>query len=348
MPSPSASEPWRRRARPRRGGLLGHDGLGSVVGVVGVAAAEHQVAGGGEALGDAVDRGRGHDEEPEERHAGPGAGRRRSVLRSRSVDSEPTTKPTAPPASCSAWVWVPRGLPWLMWMSPRTPKSRALQPMTWRPAGPVRLGVAHGDDADAEQRQRDEPAEQADRAVDDGAGGLADAAGQAPPDRGGDDDGQADEREAETVATVVGVEVAGGAGDPADDAAEHVGDPEPEALQAVAERAEGTEDGARSAAYGAGCGALRLRRGALARGTTCLAAGRPRLRGAGAPRARPGGAPGRGLGAAGRSRPRWGRRTGRHAVGIYANATPVTRFPRRTPALASAAGGPGVRMPKRP
>ena len=313
-----------------------------------------QVAGGGEALGDAVDRGRGHHEEPEDGHEDQQRYGDR-VLRSRSVDSEPTTKPTAPPASCSASGLGAARAAVADVDEPEHAEEQGAPADDLAAGRAGGLGVAHGDDADGEQRQRDEPAEQADRAVDDGAGGLPDAAGQAPPDRGGDDDREADEGEPETVATVVGVEVAGGAGDPADDAAEHVGHAEPEALQPVAERAEGAEDGARTAAYGAGCGALRLRRGALARGTTCLAAGRPRLRAAGAPRARPGGAPGRGLGAAGRSRPRWGRRTGRHTGESTRTPHPshgshAARRPSRAGATCRAprTSAAGVRMPKRP
>ena len=70
--------------------------------------------------------------------AGPSAARRR---RSR----------CAPPASWSAvGVAMPgSGMPLAMWTRPSTPKSSAAQPITWRPAGPLRSGLRR-------VRQRDE------------------------------------------------------------------------------------------------------------------------------------------------------------------------------------------------
>ena len=62
--------------------------------------------------------------------------------RSRSSSSEETTKPIAPPPSRSGDV-SPRtgsGLPLAMWTMPRMPKASAVQPITWRPAGPLRTG----------------------------------------------------------------------------------------------------------------------------------------------------------------------------------------------------------------
>ncbi len=56
--------------------------------------------------------------------------------------------------------------------------------------GTVALGVAQVAPGHEAQQQRDEPAEQPDRAVDDGADRVADSPGQLPPDRGGDDHGE--------------------------------------------------------------------------------------------------------------------------------------------------------------
>ncbi len=64
------------------------------------------------------------------------------VVRSRSSSREETTNPTAPPALRSGVV-SPRtgsGLPLAMWTMPRTPKDSAVQPITWRPAGPLCSG----------------------------------------------------------------------------------------------------------------------------------------------------------------------------------------------------------------
>ena len=74
-----------------------------------------------------------------------------------------------------------RGMPLAMCTRPSTPNSSAAQPMTCRPAGPLLLGVAQVAPGDEAQQQRHEPAQQADRAVDDGAHGVADASGQLPP-----------------------------------------------------------------------------------------------------------------------------------------------------------------------
>ena len=65
------------------------------------------------------------------------------VLRSRSMNSEDTTKPMAPPACWSASVSprCGRGIPLAMCTRPSTPKSSAAQPMICRPAGPLLSGL---------------------------------------------------------------------------------------------------------------------------------------------------------------------------------------------------------------
>ena len=62
------------------------------------------------------------------------------------------------------------------------------QPTTWRPAGPLCSGSRRLRQPTKTQQQRDEPADLADRAGDDGAGRVHDRAGQLPPDGGGHDD----------------------------------------------------------------------------------------------------------------------------------------------------------------
>ena len=98
---------------------------------------------------------------------------------------------------------------------PSTPKSSARPADHLSSGRAVALGVAQVAPGDEAEQQRHEPGEQADRAGDDGAGDVADAAGQLPPHGGGDDDGEADQEQPGTVATVLGVEVAGGVADPA-------------------------------------------------------------------------------------------------------------------------------------
>ena len=63
-------------------------------------------------------------------------------VRSRSSSRLETTYPTAPPP-CWSGVASPRagcGLPAAMCTMPSTPKASAAQPMSWRPAGPLRSG----------------------------------------------------------------------------------------------------------------------------------------------------------------------------------------------------------------
>ena len=73
----------------------------------------------------------------------------------------------------------------------------------------VALGVAHVAHADDGQHDRHQPADLADRAGHDRADGLGGTAGQLPPHGRGRDDTQADQQEADAVATVLGVELAG-------------------------------------------------------------------------------------------------------------------------------------------
>ena len=131
--------------------------------------------------------------------------------------------------------------------------------MTWRPAGPLCCGSRMVAPADVHEEQRDEPADHADRAGDDGADGVQEAAGQLPPDGGGDDDGQADEEQPGPVAPVLGLELPGGAPDRADGRTERVGDAEPDRGDTPPEGESERGNGASAVADGSRCRALRLR-----------------------------------------------------------------------------------------
>ena len=61
--------------------------------------------------------------------------------------------------------------------------------------------------------------------------------GQPPPDRGGDDDGERDEEQADAVAAVLRLELAGGVADPADGAPDAWATPSQNATQPASERA---------------------------------------------------------------------------------------------------------------
>ena len=78
------------------------------------------------------------------------------------------------------------------------------------PGRAVGLGVAQVAPADPDQDQRHQPADLADRAGDDGVDALHQAAGQLPPDGGRDDDREPEQEQADPVAPVLGLEVAGG------------------------------------------------------------------------------------------------------------------------------------------
>ena len=127
--------------------------------------------------------------------------------------------------------------------------------------GAVALGVAQRAPAGVDEEQRDEPADLADRAGGHRAGELHDPAGQLPPHGGGDDHGEAEEEEADTVSTVLGVEVARRLPDRPRDRADGVGDAEPDGGDTPPERAEGARDRAGAVAHGTRCrtrGAARL------------------------------------------------------------------------------------------
>ena len=144
------------------------------------------------------------DRHDDERRSGAGrwpASRRRSRWR--------RPPPGAPRCRC------PRGLPCARWSRPRTPRTSAVQPITWRPAGPVRSGLrmvaTPTPTSSSGTNQPSSPTEPLTtvRVV------SPTLPGQPPPDRGGDDDGEGDEHEADAVAAVLRLELARGVADAA-------------------------------------------------------------------------------------------------------------------------------------
>ena len=129
--------------------------------------------------------------------------------------------------------------------------------------------VAQVAPADHEQHQRHQPADLADAAGDRDADRAHDRTAELEPDRGGADDRQREHEEADTVAAVLGLEVAGAVADPAGDRADAVGDREPDGGDAPEDGVEEPGDRSPAGADRAGCRApvaggrtRRLRRGA--------------------------------------------------------------------------------------
>ena len=173
----------------------------------------------------------------------------------------------------------------------------------------VALGVAHVAHPDDGQHDRDQPADLADRAGHDRANGLGGAARQLPPRGRGRDDTQADQQEADAVATVLGVELAGGAADASGDRPDAVGDRQPGRGDAAAQEREEAEDRTRAAAHGARSGPARRRASTAAGRLACWL----RTAGSGARAALRRALGGSSGGRAPAPRPRRGRRPGRHA-----------------------------------
>ena len=116
---------------------------------------------------------------------------------------------------------------------------------------------------EGEQDERDRIPDPAERAGDDGVDDVAHDAGHAPPLAGGDDDGEPDQGEAEPVAAVLRLEVAGAAADAADRSAGQVRDAHP-----------GAADGAQRQRQPAGAGLRGAAGGRLAGGRAAAAARR--------------------------------------------------------------------------
>ena len=228
-------------------------------------------------------------------------------VRSRSSSRLETTYPTAPPP-CWSGVASPRagcGLPAAMCTMPSTPKASAAQPMSWRPAGPLRSGsrmlrspMNSSISGTSQPTLPTEPATMV-RIVSIGPPGSCHHTAAAAMTA------SADQQEADAVTPVLGVEVAGGAADAPGGGADGVGDPEPDRGGPAAEQGEEAEDRTRTVPHRA-----RSRPAALGGSTgRRLAAGTP---GSGARTCLRGPAGGSSRGRALAPRPRRGRRTGRH------------------------------------
>src|SRR5690606_38108553 len=120
--------------------------------------------------------------------------------------------------------------------------------------GTVVLGVAQRAPPQVEEPERDGPGDLADGPGGGGADEIHGAAGGLPPDRAGHHHGQAQEREADPVATVGGIEVPGAVPDAARRGADAVGDAEPGGADTATQRAEAPGDGAWAVADRAGRG----------------------------------------------------------------------------------------------
>ena len=117
------------------------------------------------------------------------------------------------------------------------------------------LGMAQQAQAEPQQDERHDEADPPERTGDDRVHHETDLAAQTPPLDRGHHDGQADQGQADAVAAVRRVEVAGARADPARQPADQVGEAEPDAAQAAADPAQ--DDGADAGGPGgapAGCG----------------------------------------------------------------------------------------------
>ncbi len=287
--------------RERAGGPVVADEVDRLLGHL---PAGQPVAQGGKPLGDPVDRGRGDDEQAE--HGEQDEQRHDHERRAQQVHQQAGGDVTQRAARALQVGGVPqRGLGRAVGQVHETedPEQQG-GPADQLPAGrAVGLGVAHGAPAHRDQQQRREPADDADRAGDDGAGQLGDAAGELPPLGGRHHDGQADQQQPDAVATVRGVELGGGATDPADHSPDDRGGTHPRGTQRAPDHGEELQHGTGAGPHRPGGRTLRAparTTGPRARGP---AAGRTGARAARA-RRRSGGR---------LARTRRGRRTGRHA-----------------------------------
>ena len=119
------------------------------------------------------------------------------------------------------------GEPLAMCTIPSTPNSSAPQPITWRPAGPLRSGSRRLRQATKQSSRGTNHASSPTEPATTVRVNSPDAAGQLPPDGGGDHERDAHEEQPGAVATVLGVEVAGGVADAAYSPAHGVGDAQP-------------------------------------------------------------------------------------------------------------------------
>ncbi len=223
------------------------DRLGRLAVVVGLdrSAAEHPVAEGAEALGQAVEGRRGDDEEAEE--SKEKQQRHHDVRRPQQVEQQRRDHEADRATTVAQRRGVTQdGLGAAVGDVHDAEHAEGQR----RPAddlatgGTVADGVAHDAPAGEHDHQRHEPADLADRAGDDVAHQLHHAAGHLEPHGRGHDDRDAEEEQAGAVATVVGVELASAAADAAGSGADRVGHAEPDRGDGAEERL--TEPGDRA------------------------------------------------------------------------------------------------------
>ena len=160
------------------------------------------------------------------------------------------------------------GMPAATWARPEAAKASAPEADADAGVGRVVLRRAQQADAEEEQGERHGIRDAAEGAGDDGVDDVADRALEGPPLTGGHDDRQADEEEAEPVAAVLRLELAGAGADPADRAAGDVRHAHPGAP-------DGAQRQRQPAAAGLAAGGGLAGRAALAVGGACCGAPAP-------------------------------------------------------------------------
>ena len=254
-----------RRPRPRIGRVAG-------LVVLRTLAAQRAVAGRGQPLGDLVERSGGDDQDAED--AEEQQERHHDVRRAEQVEEEGGDDVADGAAALAqrAGVAGDRLRVALGDVHDAEQPQAERAPADDLPAGrAVADRVAQVAPADDQQHQRHQPADLADGAGDGDADRAHDRAAELEPDRGGADDRQREDEEADTVAAVLGLEVAGAVADPAGDRADAVGDREPDGGDAAEDGVEEPGDRSPAGADGAGC------RAPVAAGRTAPAAARGRL-----------------------------------------------------------------------
>ena len=188
-------------------------------------AAQRAVAGRGQPLGDLVERSGGDDQDAED--AEEEQERHHDVRRAEQVEEEGGDDV----ADGAAALAQRAGIAGDRLRVALGDVHDAEQPQAERaPADDLPAGRAVADrvaqvaPADHQQHQRHQPADLADGAGDGDADRAHDGAAELEPDRGGADDRQREDEEADPVAAVLGLEVAGAVADPAGDRADAVGD----------------------------------------------------------------------------------------------------------------------------
>ncbi len=171
-----------------------------------------------------------------------------------------------PPARMTSAPWGGAGMPAATWASPEAATVTAPRPMPMRELAASSWGDAQQAQAEEEEAERHGIRDAAEGARHHGVDDVAQDTLERPPLPGRDEDGHADEEEADAVAAVLRVQLAGAAADAAHGAAGHVRDAHPGALDRAQRQRE-------PAAAGLAAGRrLAGRAGLAVRGPRCGAA----------------------------------------------------------------------------